>query len=314
MSESTGKVSRKSMTLFAGAYLLTGCALLAAIAACADDPTAPPAASRSYVVLPSSADVMYESVAGWLAMDIYEPPNTCPRPSTALVFVHGGKWVGGDKAGGDVGPYDFARFPKKCYTVFSVNYRTGAGIFPAYVEDVRCAIAHIRANAATYRVRADKVGAWGHSAGGHIIALAGLTNAFDCPLYPGFSGRPDAVVTYAGPMDLTALEDFAPDIAADIQAIFPDRFVASPVNYASADDPPFLIVHGTLDESIYMPQPLKMHAAIQTAGGTSTLLTVLNGGHYLTLPSKYKKYGWTTTPSRLSISNTVVSFFDQNIK
>ena len=86
---------------------------------------------------------------------------------------------------------------------------------------------------------------------------------------------------------------------------------ASPLNYVTPDDPPFMVVHGTLDQSIYMPQAQKMVNALQAAGVPTQFLVVNNGGHYQTAPAKYQT---TASPTRGGISKMVGDFFDSIFK
>ena len=95
------------------------------------------------------------------------------------------------------------------FIVVPVNYRLAPNFkFPAMIEDVKCAVRFLRANAAEYGINADKIGAYGGSAGGHLVSLMG-------------SGRPErrlgrrslynifepvqAVIDMFGPSDLSAL-------------------------------------------------------------------------------------------------------------
>src|SRR5688572_9942775 len=220
-----------------------------------------------------------------LKMDVYYPPVGTPTPTPVLMFIHGGGWIAGDKTS-DVGMYDIPRFTKRGYLVVSINYRIGHNIFPAYVEDAKCAIRHLRANAASYRLDPQRIGVWGHSAGGHIAALLATTSP---GVYEGnggwagYSSRVKAIATYEAPFDLTGgAQDFETTVIGDIDRVFGTMKVeASPVNHVTSDDPPFLIVHGDLDQSIYMPQAQKMINRLQGAGVGVQFLKVTNGGHYL---------------------------------
>jgi acetyl esterase/lipase len=63
-----------------------------------------------------------------------------------------------------------------------VNYRlSGEAEFLALVHDVKAAVRRIRANAAQYRLKPNKISAWGGSAGGYPAAMlgtsAGITEA-----------------------------------------------------------------------------------------------------------------------------------------
>ena len=54
---------------------------------------------------------------------------------------------------------------------------------------------------------------------------------------------------------------------------------ASPVTHVTADDPPFLIVHGSDDPLVPFEQAELLHAALKKAGVDSTLVKMEGGGH-----------------------------------
>ncbi len=112
----------------------------------------------------------HDSVA--LAGDLYLPKGAGPFP--ALVAVHGGGWVQGARNAFQYwGPYLAARG----YAVFAISYRlakTGQKTFPHAVQDVLAGIQYVRGNAASLNIAPDRIGLFGHSAGGNLSALAAL--------------------------------------------------------------------------------------------------------------------------------------------
>jgi acetyl esterase/lipase len=91
-----------------------------------------------------------------------------------LVWVHGGAWVGGDKANPE--SIDRARYAASLgYALVSTNYRLankfGRGTWPDYPNDVADAIAHVVSNASSLRLDAEHISLLGHSAGGHTVAI-----------------------------------------------------------------------------------------------------------------------------------------------
>ena len=59
----------------------------------------------------------------------------------------------------------------------AINYRLAPQYkFPAQIEDVKCAIRFLRANSHKYDIDPDCIGVWGGSAGGHLVALLGVTD------------------------------------------------------------------------------------------------------------------------------------------
>ena len=150
-------------------------------------------------------DITYGNVDGIaLKMDIYYPRISL-ETTPALVYVHGGGWTSGDKGSGDV-MLDTPELLSRGYLVASVNYRLAPQYkFPAQIEDVKCAVRFLRANASAYGIDASRIGVWGGSAGGHLAALLGVTDS-----NAGFDGsgghqqessRVQAVVDLYGPTE-----------------------------------------------------------------------------------------------------------------
>ena len=195
-----------------------------------------------------------------LQLDIYRPRGLSV-PVPALIFIHGGYWQRGKRS-------DYARylvdFAAKGYITASVDYRlSGEAHFPAAVEDVKCAVKWIRAHAADYMIDPEHLVCIGGSAGGHLAMMAAWSpdSAFsgDGCSRDSVSGRVQAVVDLYGPVDLTT-RFFTADsmvsrfIGKSYQETPPLYEMASPRKYISADDPPVLIMHGTLDINIPVSQ------------------------------------------------------------
>jgi acetyl esterase/lipase len=126
-------------------------------------------------------DLTYAAVTGArpLLLDVYRVPSSAPKP--AIVFVHGGSYVGGNPRddrhpiyGEDDG--FMAYVASRGYVVVPVNYRfADEAKWPAQLEDVKAAIRWVRANADQYGVDPQRIGVWGESSGGHIAAIVGAT-------------------------------------------------------------------------------------------------------------------------------------------
>ena len=106
-----------------------------------------------------------------LLLDLYLPNNPV-RAVPIILYIHGGGWQDLDKSWC---PYPM-RFLEKEYAVASINYRLRTKPhFPAQLHDCKAAVRWLRANAPSYGLDGDHIGAWGDSAGGHLAALLGLT-------------------------------------------------------------------------------------------------------------------------------------------
>lgn len=104
-----------------------------------------------------------------------------------IIYVHGGGWQHGDKS-------DWTRMVgirelmARGFVVATVDYRLAPQFrFPAQLEDVREAIRYLCANAARYGIDPQRVGLMGDSAGGHLVALLGLTQGNEAFGSPGVS-------------------------------------------------------------------------------------------------------------------------------
>lgn len=229
-----------------------------------------------------------------LRLDLARPEGDGPFP--ALVFIHGGGWRGGHRAG-----YrrEIVEAAKRGYVAVTVSYRlTGPDDrgkakhpFPAQVHDVKCAVRWLRANAARYHVDPDRIGATGGSAGGHLSLMLGLTDA--AAKLEGSGGHADqssrvqAVVNYFGPTDMIGLHRTSPG-AKPIVASFlggppeeiRDRYLAaSPMTYASKDDPPVLSLHGADDRLVPPDQARLLDKKMKAAGASHTLILLDGQGH-----------------------------------
>jgi len=238
-------------------------------------------------------DLVYATVDGQnLTLDLYRPGSSGLHP--AIVFVHGGGWTAGDKSAFA----DYAlSFAEHGYVGISINYRLApTDVFPAQVEDAKAAVRWLRANAAEYDVDPGRIGAMGSSAGGHLVALLGVTDGSEG--LEGTSGDlslssgVQAVVDYFGPTDLTLAGDGRdPAVVALLGGTCSARpdlcRAASPVTYVSPDDPPFLLVHGTADPRVPFDQSVLLRDALVRVGVEATLLAADGAGHGWPIDSTY---------------------------
>jgi len=250
-----------------------------------------------------------------LKMDVYYP-LAADGPSPAVVYVHGGGWVEGSRDS-IFGAVDVKSMQEAGYLMVSVDYRLAPRYkFPAMIEDVKCAIRYLRAHAVSYNLDPSKIGVIGASAGGHLASLLGLTDDsdFDTGEYRDYSSRAQAVVDLFGPADLAP--EYARKLFFDPLEVFGTAdgdaaifFDASPVNYVTPDDPPFLIIHGNLDTTVPPLQSKMLFKALQAAGVSSELIPVKKAGHNLTQEGLEP-----ITPSLEEIEERIMLFWDLHLK
>jgi len=143
-----------------------------------------------------------------LALDLYAPEHL-DGPVPGIIFIHGGGWRSGKRQ--DYRLYT-ARFAAKGYVAATITYRLGAaGYFPNSVEDVKCAVRWMRANAASINVDPDRIAVIGGSAGGYLSMMVGYSS--DIPEFEGNGGHEGvssavaAVIDIYGPADFTHPEN-----------------------------------------------------------------------------------------------------------
>jgi acetyl esterase/lipase len=224
-------------------------------------------------------------------LDLYLPGSGRKLP--LIVWVHGGAFRMGSKEDGV--PFDYLG---EGYAVASINYRLSQhAIFPAQIEDCKAAVRWLRAKARVFDLDPHRFGAWGPSAGGHLVAMLGTTGdvkEFDVGENLGESSRVEAVVDYFGPTDFLQMDDHrlpdgqvhnTPDspeselIGGSIQENRDKVAKANPITYITPDATPFLIVHGELDPLVPHHQSELLAAALKNAGVSVSFYTVEGGGH-----------------------------------
>jgi len=175
----------------------------------------------------------------WL-LDLALPVDNGKDLRPAIVIVHGGGWRSGTKQD-YVYRSMLVTYALKGYVTISVEYRmTQEAPFPACIEDVKCAVRWLRAHAKEYKVDPDHIGAFGHSAGAHLVLMLAM-----CPKSAGlegdggwneYSSRINSVVGGSSPVEITPPRQGMEK---------PEWW---PVNYISQKDiPPMLIIQGGSD-------------------------------------------------------------------
>lgn len=206
-----------------------------------------------------------------LLLDLYTPPRR-EGLAPAIIFIHGGGWSGGKKR--DMRFYA-AEFAGRGYVTLSTSYRlTREAPFPAAVEDVKCAVRWLKANAAKHGVDPDRIAVSGNSAGGHLSMMVGYSpgKLEGTGGWAEFPSSVRAVVNFYGPYDLTT--DFA--IKADLvkrflggksYGEFPQIYRdASPSFHLAKTAPPTLVFHGDIDDVVPIDQAESLVARLKELG------------------------------------------------
>ena len=205
-------------------------------------------------------DLVYSRPPGFeLKMDIYRP-NPSVATKAAVVVIHGGAWIGGNKR--DMKALCEA-LSRQGLLAASVQYRLAPKTrWPGFYDDVQTAVRYLRENAAKLGIDPNRIGASGASAGGHLALMLGFTETRDpkASEYSRHSSRVRAVLDIFGPTDMT--RDYPRSNDTLFQAVLGTTKsesgaaikAASPVNFIDRRTAPVFIIHGTADPVVPVAQ------------------------------------------------------------
>lgn len=214
-----------------------------------------------------------------LLADLYTPNLTPPKAGfPAVVLIHGGAWVRGDR---EQVQSLAERIAARGYAVMNVTYRFAPEhLFPAQVLDVQQAVKWLRTNAKSRQINAKRIAGWGYSAGAHLAAMLAHLSPGDA-LYDE-QARIQVLVAGGSPVDLRKFQDgyLVPRFLGTTYQKNPQRFAeASPVAFISKDDPPVFLYHGTWDNIVPLDQSTDYKIALDKAGITTELFLIGGHGH-----------------------------------
>jgi len=213
-------------------------------------------------------------------LDVYSPPGGSEHP--VLVFVHGGSWKDYDKK--LFAPVAMKLLPEEMVVVIpDYTLYPNAG-YEQMVREVTAALDWTLDNIADYGGDPNFVIVAGHSAGGHLTALALLDpryladygrSAADVRGFLGLSGVYDVQAEY----DYWQAKGAHPRIIEGVMGGLQNLGRASPIHLAQPGLPPILLIHGDEDKTVPAKISVDFHAALQMAGAPVELVLYEGAGH-----------------------------------
>jgi acetyl esterase/lipase len=235
-------------------------------------------------------DLVYSRIgAREMRLDLFLPTEGA-GPFPAIVYIHGGGWANGNRTAFQ---RHAAYMATKGFAGACIEYRlSGEAQYPAALHDSKAAVRWLRANARQYRIDAQRIGAAGGSAGGHLVALLGTTGGIKRfegeGGNPGMSSSVSVVAAFNPAVDLVgfgeraganidnSISKFLGKRYADAPALWAD---ATPITHISKSSAPTLFLHGTADTTVPYAQSVRMMKKLQEAGVRAEIFTVEGVAH-----------------------------------
>lgn len=202
-------------------------------------------------------------------LDVWRAPADAPAP--IVVFVYGGRGQTGSR-----GQYGFVgkALAARGVTAVLPDFRDWPeGPFPVFVQDIARAVRWTRDHARELGGDPSRIYLAGHSSGAHIAALV----ATDARWLAAVGMKPRDL---AGVIGIAGPYDFLPITDPVMQRIFaPDLDGSQPVNFVDGDEPPFLLLHGDDDRTVWLRNSERLAAKLRAAGVPAELRVYPKLGH-----------------------------------
>lgn len=218
-------------------------------------------------------------------LDVYRRRGV-EDPLPTVISIHGGGWVNGTKEGTSLFALPYL---EAGYNVVNITYRLArVSLAPAAVEDCRCALKWVIANAKQYGFDTSKLILTGGSAGGHLALITGMlpeSAGLDRYCFAGPEPKVAAIVNWYGITDVADLLEGTNQKAYAVTWLGSqtDRVAiakrVSPMTYVRAGLPPTLTIHGDADPTVPYAHGVQLTNALKAAGVKTELVTVPRGKH-----------------------------------
>jgi len=221
-----------------------------------------------------------------LSLDIIKPTRS-KSLHRALLLIHGGGWVSGTRSDMD----EIARYlSDKGFLTASVDYRLAPrDTWPAQLEDVQAAVRYLRSHATDLDIDADKIGAAGVSAGGHLSLFLGAVEGAAPVEEKGVSSKVQAVCSISGIHDLNLPLTSIGERYRIVQSLIGEgtsmnkeaRSKASPINFVDAHTAPTMFIQGNQDPLVPQEQSTEAEEKLKKLGVHTNMQLVDGMGHGL---------------------------------
>ena len=236
-------------------------------------------------------------------LDVYLPKEV-KEAYPVVIHTYGSAWsMNNSKGSADLNTI-CAALLNAGYAVATPNHRSASdAVYPAQLHDLKAVVRFLRGNAAKYKIDTNFIAMSGFSSGGHLSSLVATT----CGLKEGKSGSVtvdlvgdlgsftqyssciDAATLWSPPTDIYTMKPInnfmgngtyeGAFIGAEREGNKDKWMVASSPYYASEDDPPVIMFHGTGDQIVNPEQSQELYDSLKKYNVVTELVSVPNGTH-----------------------------------
>jgi len=250
-----------------------------------------------------TADVNYAGDGKtYHTLDIYIPKEA-KDSYPVVIHTYGSAWSSNNMKGSADLSTICAAYVKAGYAVVTPNHRSASdAIYPAQLHDIKAVVRFVRGNAAKYKFDTNFVAVSGFSSGGHLSSLTATTCGLkegksgsvtvdlvgDLGEYTSFSSCVDGAVLWSPPTDIYTMNPISMGGSGTMEGAFigveregnKDKWmVASSPYYASDDDPPVIMFHGTSDNIVNIEQSQELYDSLKNHNVVTEFVKVSGGSH-----------------------------------
>ena len=235
-------------------------------------------------------------------LDIYIPKEA-KESYPVIIHTYGSAWSMNNMKGSADLSTICAAYVKAGYAVVTPNHRSASDAkYPAQLHDIKAVVRFVRGNAAKYKFDTNFVAVSGFSSGGHLSSLTATTCGLkegksgsvtvdlvgDLGEFTSFSSCVDGAVLWSPPTDIYTMNPISMGGSGTMEGAFigveregnKDKWmVASSPYYASDDDPPVIMFHGTSDQIVNIEQSQELYDSLKNHNVVTEFVKVSGGSH-----------------------------------